>query len=101
MTRRFPPPWTAEEIAGGYVVRDANRQALAYVYCREPEHGGIGLMKTVYISNRGDDKNDGAIDKPVYSWKRAKEIQGGNNEIPMRFLDRASAIRCKKEAERK
>jgi hypothetical protein len=54
-------------------------------------------MKTVYISNRGDDKNDGAIDNPVYSWKRAKEIQGGNNEIPMRFLDRASAIRCKKE----
>jgi hypothetical protein len=50
-------------------------------------------MKTVYISNRGDDKNDGAIDKPVYSWKRAKEIQSGNNEVSMRFLDRASAIR--------
>jgi hypothetical protein len=33
-----PPPWTAEEIAGGYVVRDANKQALAYVYCHEPEH---------------------------------------------------------------
>jgi hypothetical protein len=31
-------------------------------------------MKTVYISTRGDDKNDGAIDKPIYSWKRAKEI---------------------------
>ena len=38
MARRFPPPWTAQEIAGGYVVRDANKQALAYVYCREPEH---------------------------------------------------------------
>jgi len=38
MARRFPLPWTAEEIAGGYVVRDANKQALAYVYCREPEH---------------------------------------------------------------
>ena len=37
MTRRFPPPWTAEEIEGGYVVRDANRQALAYVYCCEDE----------------------------------------------------------------
>src|SRR5262249_41123766 len=24
----FPPPCTAEEVAGGYVVRDANKQAL-------------------------------------------------------------------------
>jgi hypothetical protein len=27
--RRFPPPWRADKIAGGYVVRDANGQALA------------------------------------------------------------------------
>ena len=52
-------------------------------------------MKTVYISNRGDDKNAGTIDKPVYSWKCAKEVQGGNNENTMRFLDRASAIGVK------
>jgi hypothetical protein len=58
------------------------------------------MKRTVYISTRGDDKNDGAIDKPVYSWKRAKEVQGGDNEITMRFLDRASEIRCKKETER-
>jgi len=58
-------------------------------------------MKTVYISTRGDDKNDGAIDKPVYSWKRAKEIQAGSYDIIMRFLDKASAIRCKKGADRK
>jgi hypothetical protein len=32
--RRFPAPWSAEKIAGGYVVRDANGQALAYVYGR-------------------------------------------------------------------
>jgi len=31
-TRRFPAPWTAEQIAGGFVVRDANAQALAYIY---------------------------------------------------------------------
>ena len=30
MPRRFPPPWKAEKIAGGYVVRDANGQSLAY-----------------------------------------------------------------------
>jgi hypothetical protein len=27
--RRFPAPWRADKIAGGYVVRDANGQALA------------------------------------------------------------------------
>ena len=34
-TRRFPPPWTDEEIPGGYRVKDANGQSLAYVYGRE------------------------------------------------------------------
>jgi len=31
-TRRFPPPWSAEVQPNHYVVRDANKQALAYVY---------------------------------------------------------------------
>jgi hypothetical protein len=32
---RFPPPWTVEQIPGGYKVLDANGQSLAYVYGRE------------------------------------------------------------------
>jgi hypothetical protein len=32
--RRFPPPWTAEETDACFIVRDANGQALAYVYPR-------------------------------------------------------------------
>ena len=36
--RRFPPPWRADKIpGGGYVVRDANGQALAYIYSRATE----------------------------------------------------------------
>ena len=35
MPRRFPAPWTAEQIPGGYVVKDATGQSLAYVYVRE------------------------------------------------------------------
>ena len=35
MTRRFPAPWTAEQIPGGYVVKDATGQSLAYVYARD------------------------------------------------------------------
>jgi hypothetical protein len=33
--RRFPAPWHADPIPGGYVVRDANGQALAYLYSRD------------------------------------------------------------------
>jgi hypothetical protein len=34
---RFPAPWRADKIPGGYVVRDANGQAIAYLYSRENE----------------------------------------------------------------
>jgi hypothetical protein len=30
--RRFPPPWTVEETQPCFIVRDANQQALAFVY---------------------------------------------------------------------
>ena len=33
--RRFPAPWTVEQIPGGYKVLDDNGQSLAYVYGRE------------------------------------------------------------------
>ena len=35
--RRFPTPWHAEPFPGGYVVRDASGQSIAYVYSRETE----------------------------------------------------------------
>jgi hypothetical protein len=36
-TPRFPAPWRADKIPGGYVVRDANGQALTYIYSRDSE----------------------------------------------------------------
>jgi hypothetical protein len=30
--RRFPPPWSVEELDACFVVRDGNGQQLAYVY---------------------------------------------------------------------
>lgn len=30
--RRFPAPWIVEKIPGGFIVKDANGQSLAYVY---------------------------------------------------------------------
>ena len=40
-TRRFPPPWTVEQIPGGYKVKDANGQSLAYVYGRETKADAV------------------------------------------------------------
>jgi hypothetical protein len=34
---RFPPPWRVDKILGGYVVRDANGQALVRIYSRDSE----------------------------------------------------------------
>ena len=33
--RRFPPPWTVEEIPGGFKVIELTGQSLAYVYSRD------------------------------------------------------------------
>jgi hypothetical protein len=30
--RRFPPPWTVEDIGAAFVVKDCTGQRLAYVY---------------------------------------------------------------------
>jgi hypothetical protein len=41
--RRFPPPWSIEELAECFIVRDANGLALAYVYFAvEPTRGAAG-----------------------------------------------------------
>jgi hypothetical protein len=34
-SRRFPPPWSAEETDACFIVRDANGQALTSVYRQE------------------------------------------------------------------
>jgi hypothetical protein len=39
-------------------------------------------MPTIYISDRGDDKNDGlSLQTPVYSLKRAQKLQGGRTIV--------------------
>jgi hypothetical protein len=35
--RRFPPPWHADTIPGGYVIREASGQSIDYIYSRETE----------------------------------------------------------------
>lgn len=38
MTRRFPAPWTVEEIPGGFRVLDANGVSVAWVYAWDDLH---------------------------------------------------------------
>jgi hypothetical protein len=33
--RRFPPPWSVDESDACFIVRDANGQAVGYVYCED------------------------------------------------------------------
>jgi hypothetical protein len=54
-TRRFPPPWTVEEYRGvAYIVRDANRFPVAYVYfASEMGHTRYFMTKDEARTNRG------------------------------------------------
>jgi hypothetical protein len=39
-------------------------------------------MTRIYISERGNDKNDGlSRDTPIYSWKRARKLFTGHMEV--------------------
>jgi hypothetical protein len=43
-------------------------------------------MPTIYISDSGDDKNDGlSLKTPIYSLKQAKKLQGGKNDYSWQF----------------
>jgi hypothetical protein len=41
MSRHFPPPWREEKVSGGYVVRDANGQALVHIFARSSESEAV------------------------------------------------------------
>jgi hypothetical protein len=47
-------------------------------------------MPTIYISDSGDDKNDGLSPQTaIYSLKRAKKLHGGRNDCSWHFGPRA------------
>ena len=58
-------------------------------------------MPTIYVSDRGDDKNDGlSLQTSVYSLKQAMKLQGGKNDFSLHFGPRAWK-RVKKELSEK
>ena len=61
MARRFRPPWSSERIPGGYVVKDATGQSLAYVYARE-------TCISAYSPQRGKrSAREGSMNGTVYN----------------------------------
>ena len=53
-TRRFPPPWSVEELDACFVVRDHNGQAQAYVYFEnEPRRRSAAKLLTRDEARKG------------------------------------------------
>jgi hypothetical protein len=52
MPRRFPAPWREEKFSGGYIVRDATGQALAYLYARMIESEAIEAKQLTFDEAR-------------------------------------------------
>jgi hypothetical protein len=51
--RRFPPPWTVEELDACFVVRDSNGQQLAYIYFEdEPGRRSVAKFSLGLIPDR-------------------------------------------------
>jgi hypothetical protein len=50
LSAAFPPPWSAEETEACYIVRDANGQALAYVYYEQEP----GRRATAHLLTRDE-----------------------------------------------
>jgi hypothetical protein len=45
MPRRFPPPWSIEEHTESFVVKDANDQALAYLYFEDEPQRRMSMKR--------------------------------------------------------
>jgi hypothetical protein len=67
--RRFPPPWTVEETQPCFIVRDANKQALAFVYCEDDP----GRRSTAKLLTRDEARRIPASIAPLPELLRADQ----------------------------
>jgi hypothetical protein len=43
--RRFPPPWSIEERQESFIVKDANGQQIAYLYCEDEPQRQMSMKR--------------------------------------------------------
>jgi hypothetical protein len=75
--RRFPPPWRADKMPGGYVVRDANGQALAFIYSRDSEAEAMQVLTKDEARpsiSRGCRRCLGKPTNRTYTWTRGNRF---------------------------
>ena len=74
-SRRFPPPWTVEETAPCFIVRDQNGQTLAYVYSEdEPDRRTAAGLLARDEARRIAANKESSVNTARYLAKRSREI---------------------------
>jgi hypothetical protein len=73
--RRFPPPWSVEEQAACFVVRDSTGQQLAYVYFEE-EPGRRSAAKLLTKDERGGSRRISPSCQSFYAIKSPDSCRG-------------------------
>jgi hypothetical protein len=60
--RNFPPPWSVEELDSCFVVKDANGQALAYMYFeKEPRRRFLAALRLPAIYQWPESAEEGGF----------------------------------------
>jgi len=84
-THRFPPPWCADKIPGGYVVRDANGQTLVYVYSRDNEAEALQAK----VLTKGEGRGARRAPRRAGARQRDWNFRGAS-----RLVDSARLVSC-------
>ena len=80
MPRRFKPPWTAERIPGGYVVKDATGQSLAYAMpARRRQQADTATVLTMDEARRGRQQHRQAADAAETQMSGGRPPSAGNS----------------------
>jgi hypothetical protein len=69
--RRFPPPWTVEDIGAAFVVTDSAGQQLAYIYF-EDEPGRRSAAKL--LSKEIGVRSLNSVQQPVVGWGNIRSV---------------------------